>query len=125
LFLAGGASAKEIRIGMSADVTSMDPHFYNATPNNEIAFHVFDTLTWVEANGKMTGRLATEWKAVSDTEWEISLRPNVKWHDGTPLTADDVVYSLTRLDKVQGGGGFASLMNTTTGVKKVDDLTVR
>lgn len=125
LLLAGGASAQELRIGMSADVTSMDPHFYNATPNNTIAFHVFDTLIWMQSDGSLVGHLATSWETVSDTEWKITLREGVKWHDGSDFTADDVVYSLTRLDKVEGAGGFASLMNTTTSVEKIDDLTVR
>ncbi|GHC78919.1 ABC transporter substrate-binding protein [Limoniibacter endophyticus] len=125
LGLVGTAGAEQLRIGVSADVTSMDPHFYNATPNNEIAFHVFDTLTWVETSGEMVGRLATGWKAVTDTEWQITLRPDVKWHDGSAFTADDVVYSLKRLSTVEGAGGFASLLNTMTDVEKIDDLTVR
>lgn len=124
-FMAGNADAQALRIAMSADVTSMDPHFYNATPNNTVAFHVFEPLILKEADGRLSPNLAESWQAVGETEWRIVLRQDVQWHDGTPVTADDVVYSLTRLDSIEGApGGFSSLINTITAVEAVDEHTV-
>lgn len=126
LSLAAVAEAQTLKIGMSADVTSMDPHFYNATPNNTIAFHVFEPLVFKGANGELNPALAESWTAVSDTQWEFSLRKDVKWHDGSPFTAADVAFSLERLRNVPGApGGFASLINTVVSVEVVDDHTVR
>lgn len=120
------ASAQDLTIGMSADVTSMDPHFYNATPNKEISFHVFDTLTFLGADGSVEPWLATSWTPVGDNEWTIELREGVTFHDGTPFDAHDVVYSLTRLDNVPGAvGGFSSLISAVTEVTAVDDTTVK
>lgn len=118
--------AEELKIGMAADVTSMDPHFYNASPNKAVSFHIFETLVWLGGDGSVSPGLAQEWTAVSDTEWEFVLRDGVKWHDGTELTAADVVYSLGRLDNIVGApGGFSSLVSTVTDVEALDDHTVR
>lgn len=99
-FLGGPAAAKDITVGLSGTVTSVDPHFYNASPNNSIAMQIFDRLTERTAQGQMVEGLATKWEAVSDTKWRFTLREGVKWHDGKPFTADDVVFTLGRAGKV-------------------------
>jgi peptide/nickel transport system substrate-binding protein len=115
-----------LRIGMAGAVTSMDPHYYNATPNNTIALHVFEPLIAQDANGKPIPALATSWKAVSDTVWEFKLRDGVKWHDGSAFTGKDVAFSLERVKNVPGApGGFASMVNAIKSVEVVDPLTVR
>ncbi|WP_108659596.1 ABC transporter substrate-binding protein [Acuticoccus kandeliae] len=126
LLVALPASAEELTIGMSADVTSMDPHFYNATPNKEISFHVFDTLTFLGADGSVEPWLATSWTPVGDNEWTVKLREGVTFHDGSTFGAEDVVYSLNRLDNVPGAvGGFSSLISAVSEVTAVDDTTVK
>ncbi len=126
LSLALAAQAQGLKIGMSADVTSMDPHFYNATPNNTIAFHVFEALLGRTADGKLAPQLAESWRAISDLEWEFTLRKDARWHDGTPFTAADVIFSLNRLKDVPGApGGFASRIHTMTGIAALDDHTLR
>lgn len=120
------SAAPQLRIGMAGAVTSMDPHYYNATPNNTIALHVFEPLIAQDANGKPVPALATSWKAVSDTVWEFKLREGVKWHDGSPFTGKDVAFSLERVKNVPGApGGFASMVNAIKSVEVPDPLTVR
>jgi peptide/nickel transport system substrate-binding protein len=92
----GGAAAADLRIGMSADVTSIDPHFVNITPNNNVAWHVFEALTHVDADARLIPGLAESWRAVDPTTWEFKLRRGVKFHDGTELTAEDVAFSIDR-----------------------------
>ncbi len=77
----GSAYAEDLRIGLAADVTSMDPHWNNAGPNNAIALHIFESLVFMDKNARYIPGLALSWKPVNPTTWEIKLRPDVKWHD--------------------------------------------
>ncbi len=97
------AHGAELRIGLAADVTSMDPHFLNIAPNINIAWHVFDALTHVDEDTRLIPGVAASWKAVDATTWEFRLRPGVRFHDGTELTAEDVVFSIERTLKVPNG----------------------
>ncbi len=90
----GSAYAEDLRIGLAADVTSMDPHWNNAGPNNAIALHIFESLVFMDKNARYIPGLALSWKPVNPTTWEIKLRPDVKWHDGSPFTSADVKASL-------------------------------
>lgn len=100
-FAVSPAIAKDIKVGLSGTVTSVDPHFYNASPNNSIAMQIFDRLTERTAEGQLVEGLATKWEAVSQTKWRFTLREGVKWHDGKPFTADDVVFTLSRAEMFQ------------------------
>src|SRR5688572_6006684 len=95
------ASAKDLRMALAAEPSSMDPHFHNLTPNNALTSHVFERL--VQFDPKMTPipGLATSWKTIDDNTWEFKLRPGVKWHDGSPFTADDVIFTMERAPNVE------------------------
>ena len=58
------AQAANLVIGLSADVTSIDPHYHNLTPNNAVALHLFDTLVLRSEKSQPMPGLATEWKPV-------------------------------------------------------------
>ena len=90
------AAAAELRIGLAADVTSLDPHFLNVAPNNNAAWQIFDALVHVDANARLIPGLAVSWRAIDPTTWEFKLRRGVKFHDGSEFTAEDVVFSLER-----------------------------
>ncbi|MEO7404333.1 MAG: ABC transporter substrate-binding protein, partial [Burkholderiales bacterium] len=125
-FAAPPAAAQELRIGMGADVTSVDPHFVNLFPNNNIAWHVFDALVMLDAESRLIPGLAESWKTVSPTVWEFKLRKGVKFHDGTDFTADDVVFTIDRVAKVPNSPGpFTVYTKAITKVEVVDPLTVR
>ena len=94
--LPGAAVAADLIVGLSADVTSIDPHVLNSAPNNAIADQVFDKLINTDAAQKMVPGLAESWRAVDNLTWEFRLRRGVKFHDGSELTAEDVAYSLDR-----------------------------
>jgi peptide/nickel transport system substrate-binding protein len=97
------AQAAELRIGLAADVTSMDPHFLNLQPNINIGWHVFDALTHVDENARLIPGLALSWRAINPTTWEFKLRRGVRFHDGSELTAEDVVFSIERTLTVPNG----------------------
>ena len=97
------AHAADLRIGVAADVTSMDPHFLNVQPNVNISWQVFDALTHVDENARLIPGLAVSWKALNPTTWEFRLRRGVRFHDGSELTAEDVAFSIDRTQAVTNG----------------------
>ena len=94
------AHAADLAIGLAADVTSLDPHYHNLTPNNNIAQHVYGLLVQRNEKEQIEPGLATQWKTIDPTTWEFTLRKGVKFHDGSDFTAADVVASFNRIPKV-------------------------
>ena len=132
LVLAGHASAqgkpanvRDISIGLQAAITSMDPHYHNVGPNNSTLRHVFESLINTDESQKLVPALATAWKTIDDTTWEFKLRKNVRWHDGSPFTADDVVFTLKRVPNVPNSpSSFATFTKPITDVRAVDAHTL-
>ena len=113
-------------IGLSGDITSLDPHFHNVTPNSNVAEHMFETLIAKDDKMRLKPGLAVSWKAVSDTLWEIKLRPGVHFHDGSEFTSADVVYSLARPATIKNSPSpFTIYTRGFKEVTAVDKLTVR
>jgi peptide/nickel transport system substrate-binding protein len=122
LTMAGAAHAQTVRIGNQGDALSMDPHSLNETVQLSVTGNVYEGLVGRDKDLKTIPALATSWKQVSPTVWRFELRKGVKFHDGTPFTADDVVFSFAR------GAGEGSDMKTYTNdlkeVRKVNDFAV-
>jgi peptide/nickel transport system substrate-binding protein len=120
------APAADLSIALGGDVTSMDPHFHNLTPNNNIGAHVFDTLVMKEPGGKIIPGLAESWRVVDDTTWEFRLRKGVRFHDGSIFTAADVVFSLDRIPNVPNSPSpFTTYTKQITEKIVVDPWTLR
>lgn len=118
--------AADLKIALSADVSSLDPHYLNIAPNVAFSSHIFDALVNVDANGKLVPGLATSWRAVDATTWEFKLRREVKFHDGSPFTAEDVIFSLDRPAKLTSSPGpFTAYTKQIVAKKIVDPYTVR
>jgi peptide/nickel transport system substrate-binding protein len=118
--------AEGLRIAVAADVTSIDPHFFNLFPNNNVAEHIFDKLVQMDADSKMIPGLATSWKTIDPTTWEFKLRKGVKFHDGSELTADDVVFSIERVAMVPNAPApFTSYTKAIVAKEIVDPYTIR
>jgi peptide/nickel transport system substrate-binding protein len=123
-FLAG-AQAQELKIGLSAEPSAMDPHFHNLTPNHSATKHIFDRLLDQDENQRIQPMLATSWKNVDDTTWEFKLRPGVKFTDGGDLTANDVIYSYCRAPRVENSPSSMALnVRAITDMKAPDPLTL-
>jgi peptide/nickel transport system substrate-binding protein len=119
-------TAQELKIAVAADVTSIDPHFFNLFPNNNIAEHIFDKLVQMDADSRMIPGLATSWKTIDPTTWEFKLRKGVKFTDGSELTADDVVFTLDRVPKVPNSPGpFTAYTKMIVKTEVVDPWTIR
>lgn len=125
-FVPALAPAADLRIGLSSEVTTMDPHFLNTGPNNAFLHHLFDSLTDVDAEGRLIPALAESWRAVDDTTWEFKLRRDVKFHDGSPFTAEDVLFSLARPGLIPNSpGSYTSYTKPIVAMEAVDAHTVR
>ncbi len=122
--LAGAAGAKELTLGLASEPTSMDPHFHNLGPNNALSSHIFSPLILQDEKQNLIPGLATSWKAIDDTTWEFKLRPGVKFHDGTPFTADDVIFTFERAPNVEGSPASFGIYTKGKMLKKIDDLTL-
>jgi peptide/nickel transport system substrate-binding protein len=120
----GNVHAAELRIGLSADVTTMDPHFVPAQPNITAQKHVFDALVQLDEKGRTIPGLAS-WRAVDPLTWEFTLRKGVKFHDGSELTTEDVAYSLERPYTITGPGGFVTYVRRIVAKEIVDRHTIR
>ncbi|MCP5150141.1 MAG: ABC transporter substrate-binding protein [Ectothiorhodospiraceae bacterium] len=118
------ARAKELTIGLASEPTSMDPHFHNLGPNNSLLSHLFDGLIDQDENQQLVPGLAVSWKALDDLTWEFKLRQGVKWHDGSPFTADDVIFTFERAPNVEGSPGSFGLYTKGKTLVKVDDFTI-
>ena len=103
--LSGGfiaaANAQELKIGLSAEPSSMDPHFHNLAPNTSMMKHIFESC-WSRTSSSGSSRgWRCRWRTVDDTTWEFKLRPGVKFTDGSDFTANDVIYSFCRVPQVE------------------------
>jgi peptide/nickel transport system substrate-binding protein len=86
-----------ITVVQGVDANTLDPQFTNATPESTILNHVFDMILWRDAKTlKPIPGAAESFKSVDATTWEFKLRPNMKFHDGTPVDAEAVKFSLDR-----------------------------
>ena len=120
------AVAAELRIGLGADVTSLDPHFLNVAPNNNAAWQIFDALVHVDADARLVPGLAVSWRALDPTTWEFKLRKGVKFHDGSDFTAEDVMFSLQRPATLTASPGpFTGFVKPITARKIVDPWTIQ
>ena len=120
------ARAAEVSLAVRTDISSVDPHYHVYVPNRTLARHIFDALVWADPQGHRTPALAQSWSLIGEDLWEFKLRPGVKFHDGSPFTADDVAFSLARAPKVPNSpSSYAIYTKLIARVEVVDPLTVR
>lgn len=98
---ATAAGAKDLTIGLSAEASSIDPHFHQLTPNNQVRLNIFESLIAQDETQKLIPSLATKWEAIDDTSWRFTLRQGVKFSNGDPFTARDMIYSVCRVPLVK------------------------
>ena len=119
---AAPAHAVTLKWAAQNDIISLDPHSQNHATTNGILQHVYEGLVRYDKKFGVEPALATSWKEIAPNQWRFNLRKGVKFQDGTPFTADDVVFSYTRI--LQPQGTMQIYVAGIKEVKKVDDLTV-
>lgn len=126
----GGAplahAEQDITIAVGTPPTSLDPHFHAFAPNVALSEHIFEPLVKLDADSKPVSALAESWKLVDNLNWEIKLRHGVRFHDGSELSADDVLWSLERPSTIVGSpGSFTMFTRSIERATKIDAHTIR
>ena len=123
--LAAGASARDLVVALKTEPTSMDPQYHALTPNIQLSQTLFDSLACNDADLVPRPCLAQSWTASGNT-WTFKLRPGVKFSDGSPLTAADVLFTFDRVGKVPNSpSSYKIYLQNVDKVEAVDPLTVR
>ncbi len=127
LALAGAAACRKeplpTRIAIHSAPLGMDPHLQNESLTSAVLANVYDGLVELDDEFRVQPCLAEGWSNPDERTWVFRLRPSVRFHDGRPLTAGDVVFSLDRA-RSQPGTGLASYLVEVESVRALDPLTV-
>jgi peptide/nickel transport system substrate-binding protein len=116
------ASAQILRYANQGELKSLDPYTLRETTTIAHHAHVYEGLVARDKQLKIVPALAESWETPEPTRWRFHLRHNVKFHNGDPFTADDVVFSADRVRAT--GSNFTTVVPSDTKVVKVDDYTV-
>ncbi len=116
------ADAKTLRWAGRGDMQTTDPYSQNENLTNNINQMVYEFLIVRDKKLGLKPALAESWTQVNPTTWRFKLRQGVKFHDGTPFTADDVVFSFER---ARAETSQLKVYANASGIpKKIDDYTV-
>lgn len=122
---AGVAQARDLTIALRSEPSAMDPQFHSLTPNTQMSETIFDPLVRTDKNVNPVPSLAESWTVDGDV-WEFKLREGVKFSDGTPFTAEDVLFTYDRVPKVPNSPSSYSLyLSSIEKVEAPDPMTVR
>ncbi|MDZ7801930.1 MAG: ABC transporter substrate-binding protein [Trueperaceae bacterium] len=125
LALAQPQSGGTLTVGMQADPVGLDPHITNATSTRNMLENVYDTLVAFDSSLQIVPGLAESWEASDDgLTWTFTLREGVTFHDGTPLTASDVAFSLNRITDPDIASPRADDFAVIDSIDTPDDRTV-
>src|SRR5690349_23574503 len=121
-FAMSPASSQTLRYANQGDLKSLDPYTLKETTTIAHHAHVYEGLVTRDKNLKLVPALAESWETPEPTRWRFHLRHNVKFHNGDPFTADDVLFSADRIRAK--GSNFLSNVPADAKFVKVDDYTV-
>ena len=120
--LSTAVGAKTLRWASQGDFLTMDPHAQNESLNNTANGYIYETLLTYNEKFELVPSLATSWTRDGNLLWKFDLRKGVKFHDGTPFTADDVVYSIQRA--MAPTSNFRVYTTGIQGARAIDPNTV-
>ena len=117
------AHAKTFRWASAGEISTWDIHSQNNALQNGIHAAVYESLVYYNSRTfKIEPVLATSWSLVTPTQLRLNLRQGVKFHDGSPMTADDVVFSLQRA--MARTSNFTPYVSGFDRIVKVDSHTI-
>ncbi len=118
--------AQTLTIAQGTDAVSLDPHDVTDSPSATVTSHIYETLFELTADGDIVPNLATSAEVSDDgLTWTITLREDVVFHDGTPLTAEIVKGSMDRFLDPENAFAFVFLLARVDTIDVIDDYTVQ
>ncbi|MCP1670839.1 ABC transporter substrate-binding protein [Kerstersia gyiorum] len=125
LLVSGTAFAQTLTIGFADPISSVDPQLNNHAGDRSLALHFWDSLVESRDGGKLLPALAESWQALDPTTWEFKLNPAIKWQDGTPVSAEDILFSFERARNVPGSvASYSGALRSVAAVESPDPHTV-
>ncbi|MGZ5156318.1 MAG: ABC transporter substrate-binding protein [Caldimonas sp.] len=121
-FASASAAATGVRIGTAFDPQTMDPHALALLYHSRVAFQVHDSVLNRDEQFRIEPSLALSWNQVDARTWRFKLRQGVVFHDGSPFTVDDAVFSIQRAMTPPSQRAFQ--LKGVTGAKKIDEQTL-
>lgn len=123
LFSAGQAPAENVlRWGNADNIQTADPHSINDPQVDEVLLQIYETLIGVDSDMRIVGLLAVDWRPLDSATWQFELRQGVRFHDGTPFDAGDVVFSIRRAQAETSD--FTELLSHITQIEAIDAHTI-
>jgi len=120
--VAAPAAAKTFKYANQGDALSMDPHSLNESLQLNFTAHIYEPLVGRGKKLELVPALATDWKQTAPTVWRFNLRKGVSFHDGTPFTADDVIFSYNRARA--DGSDVKTYVGSVKEIRKVNDHAI-
>lgn len=118
-------AADSLTLGFSNEPSSLDPHWHIVSANAALTTYLFDRLVYSDNKQRPQPGLAKSWRVIDDTTWEFELHQGVKFHNGAPLTVDDVIFSFSRASNIVGSPfSLRTYLHDKT-VEKISDTTLR
>lgn len=122
----GGAGAKQrLMVDLVNEPATLDPHLQWNPDSYYVYRNIFDNLVTRTADGEVAPQIASSWRTVSDTVWEFKIRDDVRFHDGSALTADDVVFSVERITDPAFASPQLGQFNSIIDAEVIDSTTAR
>ena len=116
-------------VGLDASITSLDPANHRDRTTESVLRNIYDGLVKITDDGEVEGLIAESWENPSPTEWVFKIKDGIKFHEGSDLTVDDVVFTFERIINEGAMGGETSprqgLLGTLEKVEAVDDSHVK
>jgi peptide/nickel transport system substrate-binding protein len=121
---AAGAPSGEVKIGLSAEPNTFDPHLTVGRNSQIFIANVYDGLTARDGQGNLVPALAESWKRVNPTTWQFKLRKGVKFHNSDDFNADSVKFTLDRGTNPETKATISSELSTIASTEIADPFTV-
>jgi peptide/nickel transport system substrate-binding protein len=121
-FAATAASAVTYKFANQGDALSMDPHSLNESLQLNFTLNIYEPLVGRGKKLELVPALATDWKQTAPTVWRFNLRKGVQFHDGTPFTADDVIFSYERAKG--DGSDVKTYVGSIKEITKINDHAI-
>ena len=122
--LASPTLARDITVDLAGEPSSLDPHVQWNPDSYYVYRNIFDNLVTRDNAGQIVPQIATAWRQISDSELELTIREGVTFHDGSPLTPADVVFSVKRITNPDFGSPQLGQFNQITDARVVDGSKV-